>query len=272
MGAQAGKSTEDLPPPASADASPWRDVSTEADTPPMRPAVPGGPVTPSPETMKVAPPPSSWAAKTDRAAGTLRPIDLVQAYSQAAAASSATPRPAKEKPSDVSSIWDDVRKGAPAKSEKGEERRREAAALRDEAYKQFSDGDLKQAAETYGRAIRLEPDSASAHAGRGGAMLRNGDAKGALKDLNEALRLDPKNMFALRDRAEARKETKDLQGAMADYNTKLTLAPADGRSFCGRGDTKLLLGDKAGAIADYEVAVGMAYPGAKALLEDAKRK
>ena len=53
-------------------------------------------------------------------------------------------------------------------------------------------GDFDLAASCYSRAIRLDPNYAQAHGGRGACYGSMGDYDRAIIDLTEAIRLDPK--------------------------------------------------------------------------------
>ena len=67
------------------------------------------------------------------------------------------------------------------------------------------------------KAIKLDPKSAKAYAGRGALKYAMGDSKGALADLTKAIELDPKSVTAYSGRASAKFASGDIPGATADF-------------------------------------------------------
>jgi tetratricopeptide (TPR) repeat protein len=77
----------------------------------------------------------------------------------------------------------------------------------------------------FDNALRLDPQNAVAHAGRGRAYLRKGDNKQAIADFSEALRLNPKDPVSISNRGRAYARTGDYDRAIADFEAAAKLAP-----------------------------------------------
>lgn len=135
----------------------------------------------------------------------------------------------------------------------------------------LAQGKFNLAIAIYDEVLNIDPNHASAYAGRGGALLRKGRMEKALVELDKALDIDQDHLLALRDRAEAKSKLGDMQGAMKDFDKKLSLAPGDGRSLVGRGKVKMALGDIEGSIKDLQLAVQLRYPDAHKDLQDAMK-
>ncbi len=67
------------------------------------------------------------------------------------------------------------------------------------------------------KAIKLDPKSAKAYAGRGALKYAMGDSKGAIADLSKAVELNPKSLTAYSGRGSAKFATGDIPGATADF-------------------------------------------------------
>jgi lipoprotein NlpI len=67
------------------------------------------------------------------------------------------------------------------------------------------------------KAIKLDPKSAKAYAGRGAFKYAMGDSKGAILDLTKAIELNPKSISAYSGRGSAKFAAGDTPGAIADF-------------------------------------------------------
>jgi tetratricopeptide (TPR) repeat protein len=104
-------------------------------------------------------------------------------------------------------------------------------------------------------ALKADPVSAPAHAGRGRAYLLRGDAGDAVRDCTEALRLEPRNVAALVCRAEARLVLEDDRAAQADCDAALAVDPKCAPAYAARALARLRRGDGGGARADCDEAL-----------------
>ncbi|MDR2693566.1 MAG: tetratricopeptide repeat protein [Chitinispirillales bacterium] len=79
----------------------------------------------------------------------------------------------------------------------------------------------------FSHAIRMEPQSAVAHAGRGRAYLRKGDNKQAAADFSEAIRLNPKDAISMSNRGRAYARMGDYSRAVADFEAAAKIEPGN---------------------------------------------
>jgi tetratricopeptide (TPR) repeat protein len=119
-----------------------------------------------------------------------------------------------------------------------------------------------QALADFDQALRYDPNSASAHTGRGNALCHLGRFDESIAAHGEAIRLEPNNAMAYSNRGNAFDDKKDYQHAIADFDAAIKLDPRYATAFYNRANAKLNAGDKPGAIADYREAVAL-RPGFK---------
>ncbi|NTW52613.1 MAG: hypothetical protein HGB22_08500 [Chlorobiaceae bacterium] len=67
------------------------------------------------------------------------------------------------------------------------------------------------------KAIRRDPKSAKAYAGRGTVKIAMGDKPGAIADFTKAIELDPKSAGSYTGRGTSRFSSGDLPGAVGDF-------------------------------------------------------
>jgi CubicO group peptidase (beta-lactamase class C family) len=111
--------------------------------------------------------------------------------------------------------------------------------------------DYDRAIQNYAEAIRLDPKSADAFAGRGSAYLLKGDYDLAIQDYNEAIRLNPKSASAFNGRGAAYFAKGDYNRAIPDYNEAIRLDPRTPRALLNRGLVNLYAGHFADAQQDF---------------------
>jgi Flp pilus assembly protein TadD len=85
-------------------------------------------------------------------------------------------------------------------------------------------GAMKGSLDEFTKAIKLDPKSARAYAGRGAIRYASGDSKGGIADLTKAIELDPKSVTAYSGRGSAKFATGDIPGATADFISAARLA------------------------------------------------
>jgi D-alanyl-D-alanine-carboxypeptidase/D-alanyl-D-alanine-endopeptidase len=112
-------------------------------------------------------------------------------------------------------------------------------------------GDYDRAIQNYDEAIRLDPKSADAFAGRGSAYLLKGDYDLAIQDYNEAIRLNPKAASALNGRGASYFAKGDYNRAIQDYNEAIRLDPRTPRALLNRGLVNLYAGHFSDAQQDF---------------------
>jgi len=112
-------------------------------------------------------------------------------------------------------------------------------------------GDYDRAIQNYDEAIRLDPKSADAFAGRGSAYLLKGDYDRAIQDYNEAIRLNPKSASAFNGRGAAYFAKGDYSRAIPDYNEAIRVDPRTPRALLNRGLVNLYAGHFADAQQDF---------------------
>jgi tetratricopeptide (TPR) repeat protein len=104
-------------------------------------------------------------------------------------------------------------------------------------------------------ALRLDPDDALAHGGRGLAWLGLGEHGKAIADLNEAIRLDPREASHYFNRADAWRAKRDFDRAIADYNEIIRRDPELTPAYFARAVVRGEKGDIDHAIADLDTAI-----------------
>ncbi len=85
-------------------------------------------------------------------------------------------------------------------------------------------GAMQGSLDEFTKAIKLDPKSARAYAGRGALKYAMGDSKGAIADLSKAIELDPKSVTAYSGRGSAKFATGDVAGGTADFISVARLA------------------------------------------------
>jgi D-alanyl-D-alanine-carboxypeptidase/D-alanyl-D-alanine-endopeptidase len=108
-----------------------------------------------------------------------------------------------------------------------------------------------RAIQNYDEAIRLDPKSASAFAGRGSAYFDKGNYDHAIQDFNEAIRLNPKSAIAFNGRGASYFAKGDYDRAIQDYNEAIRLDPKTPRALLNRGLVNLYSGHFSDAQQDF---------------------
>jgi tetratricopeptide (TPR) repeat protein len=116
-------------------------------------------------------------------------------------------------------------------------------------------GDYEHAVADASEAIKLKPESAPAHAIRGGMHLSYNEFPKAIVDFSEAIRLDPSDANFFGSRGYAYAQSGDSEKAIADYSELLRLRPADANAYYDRGGAYEKREDFDKARSDYEQAI-----------------
>ena len=107
----------------------------------------------------------------------------------------------------------------------------------------------------YTEAIRLKPDDAVAHAGRGDAYNWLKQYDKAIGDYTEAIRLKPDYAEAYNDRGAAHTWLKQYDKAVGDYTEAIRLKQNYAGAYANRGDAYTWLKQYDKAISDYNEAI-----------------
>jgi tetratricopeptide (TPR) repeat protein len=113
------------------------------------------------------------------------------------------------------------------------------------------------------KAIRLNPNYASAYYRRGAAYAIANRNQEAMDDLDKAINLDPKLVSAYCQRGSLYCQAGKYQDAMKDFNKAIRLDTKYAPTYCGRGMVFSKLEHYHKAIEDYTIAINLA--GEKAL-------
>ncbi len=137
-------------------------------------------------------------------------------------------------------------------------RRKRALPHLEDGMARHQTGDFRGAAESYSKAIAIDPKLAAAFHFRGNAYTALGDRKAAISEYTKAIRIEPKFAAALVSRGILMSETGNFDGAVSDFSRVIKLDKKDGYAFYQRGLSYLGKGDCRRAIADFSkvIAIG----------------
>ncbi|HXA37321.1 MAG TPA: sulfotransferase [Steroidobacteraceae bacterium] len=116
-------------------------------------------------------------------------------------------------------------------------------------------GLLEQAAESFGRAIALNPKFADVHNDLGEVLLRLGRTDAAIASCQRALALRPRFAAALGNLANAERARGALAAAIAGYRQVIALEPGLAEAHRNLGSALLEVGDTEAAIASLQRAI-----------------
>jgi tetratricopeptide (TPR) repeat protein len=125
------------------------------------------------------------------------------------------------------------------------------------------DEQIRNAAQAYTRAIRLDSNFLHAYEHRAGDYLNLKRYPEALRDYEKILALDPDNAAAHSDRGLARFETGAYVAAISDFGDAIRLKKDDDSYlptlYENRGDAQVKLSQYRDAIADYSKAIALNF-------------
>ena len=125
----------------------------------------------------------------------------------------------------------------------------------EEAQKEFYNHNYEASIKLCDEAIKLNPNSARAYGGRGGAYGVLNQPQQAIADCTKAIELDPNYAQAYNNRGAAYGTLRNYQQAIADFNKAIELDPNFALAYNNRGSTLLFLGNPAQALADLNKAI-----------------
>jgi tetratricopeptide (TPR) repeat protein len=137
-------------------------------------------------------------------------------------------------------------------------RRKRAMPHFEDGMARHQTGDFRGAAESYGKAIEIDPKFAEAFYFRGNAYSALNDAKGAISEYTKAIRIEPKFADALLNRGLTMRETGNFDGAISDFSRVIKLNKKDANAYYQRGLSYLGKSDARRAIADFTTVIGAA--------------
>jgi tetratricopeptide (TPR) repeat protein len=130
-------------------------------------------------------------------------------------------------------------------------RRKRALPHFEDGITRHQTGDFRGAAESYGKAIEIDPKFAAAFYFRGNAYAALNDLKAAISEHTKAIRIEPKFADALTNRGMLMRETGNFDGAVSDFSRVIKLNKKDAHALYQRGLSYLGKGDFRRAIADF---------------------
>jgi tetratricopeptide (TPR) repeat protein len=118
-------------------------------------------------------------------------------------------------------------------------------------------GLLERAAESFARAIALDPKFADAHNDLGQVLLRLGRTDAAIASCRRALALRPRFAAALGNLANAERARGELAAAIAGYRRVIALEPGLAEAHRNLGSALLEAGEREAAIHSLQTAVAL---------------
>ena len=125
----------------------------------------------------------------------------------------------------------------------------------EEAQKNFYNRNYEASIKLCDEAIKLNPNSARAYGGRGGAYGVLNQPQQTIADCTKAIELDPNYAQAYNNRGAAYGNLRNFQQALNDFNKAIELDPTLALAYNNRGGTLLFLGNGAQAFADFNKAI-----------------
>jgi tetratricopeptide (TPR) repeat protein len=137
-------------------------------------------------------------------------------------------------------------------------RRKRALPHFEDGMARHQSGDFLGAAESYGKAIEIDPKFAEAFYFRGNAYAALNDPKGAISEYTKAIRIEPKFADALLNRGLTMRETGNFDGAISDFSRVIKLNKKDANALYQRALCYLGKNDFRRAIADLTKVIDAA--------------
>ena len=125
----------------------------------------------------------------------------------------------------------------------------------EEAQKNFYNRNYEESIKLCDEAIKLNPKSARAYGGRGGAYGVLNQPQKTIADCTKAIELDPNYAQAYNNRGAAYGNLRNFQQALADFNKAIELDPNSALAYNNRGSTILFLGNPDQALNDLNKAI-----------------
>ena len=108
-------------------------------------------------------------------------------------------------------------------------------ALMGKAYQYHKNGDLKKAALSYKKAIKLNPKFAEAYYSLGTLMHTEGNIEGAISQYGEAIKYNSKFAEAYNNLGSAMCIKGDIEGGISKYEKAINLNPELAEAYCNLG-------------------------------------
>ena len=120
---------------------------------------------------------------------------------------------------------------------------------------QYQQGGYLAAAQSFEKAIAIDPSIAAAHRHLGLPLQRLGRCEEALASYDHALVLEPDSIVALINRGNALQDLGRHEEALASYDRALALQPGHAEALYNRGNVLQILRRHAAALASYDLAI-----------------
>jgi tetratricopeptide (TPR) repeat protein len=147
------------------------------------------------------------------------------------------------------------------------EDKNDAEALLDYAAALDFLGSDQDALLNYNAAIKLAPTNIDGYLRRGKLLARNHKHEHAANDFSRALKIDPQQATALHGRALARRALNKVEEALADISAAIELEPQSARMRRDRAVIYALLGKHDEALQDFQRAIDGAHATAEVYYE-----
>lgn len=116
-------------------------------------------------------------------------------------------------------------------------------------------GQFDAAIDSYGHALKINPDDAKTHFNRGIAYGDKGDLGAAIESYKQAVRIEPNYAVAYNNLGNALKDDGNLAQAIDCYTQALQIAPDSAEVYSNLGNALRDNGDLEQAISNYEQAL-----------------
>lgn len=137
-------------------------------------------------------------------------------------------------------------------------RRKRALPHFEDGIARHQTGDFRGAAESYGKALEIDPKFAAAFYFRGNAYSALNESKAAISEYTKAIRIEPKLADALMNRGILMRETGNFDGAVSDFSRVIKLDKKDANATYQRALCYLGKNDFRRAIADLTKVIDAA--------------
>lgn len=125
-----------------------------------------------------------------------------------------------------------------------------------EGWKLYSDGNYKQAVQSFTEAINVFPRNAEGYFGRGTAYNELHENQKALEDYNKSIEIAP-NFYTYNNRGKTNFELHNYSASLEDFNKALQVNPQDITALINRGKIYFALRRIEQGMADFNKAVSL---------------
>ncbi|MCY4046693.1 MAG: tetratricopeptide repeat protein [Candidatus Dadabacteria bacterium] len=116
-------------------------------------------------------------------------------------------------------------------------------------------GKYEKAIESYTRAIKINPQYATAYINRGNCYFQIKDREKAISDYTGAIEIDPQHAMAYNNLGTCYFQIGENEKAISDYTRAIEIDPQCAMAYGNRGDCYSKIGENEKAISDYTNAI-----------------